>query len=67
MELFCRTEAAPFDAKDFAADLAALEWALVEVLHAGTAPPLSPRSAPARHPSWSMPPAPCSRRWSAGW
>jgi hypothetical protein len=54
MELFCRTEAAPFDAKDFAADLAALEWALVEVLHAGTAPPLSPEALSAIAPdAWA--------------
>jgi hypothetical protein len=48
MELFCRTDATALEGEDeadearhFAADLAALEWALVEVLHAGTAPPLS--------------------------
>lgn len=45
MSVFCRDaklEAFPgFDAtRGFAADLAALEWALVEVLHAETAPPL---------------------------
>jgi hypothetical protein len=42
MERFCRNEARePFPLRDFAADLAALEWALVEVLHARVADALS--------------------------
>jgi hypothetical protein len=41
MARFCRDEAAPFPRRDFAADLAALEWALVEVLHARVAERLS--------------------------
>jgi hypothetical protein len=43
MASFCRDEAPePFPLRGFAADLARLEWALVEVLHARTAPALSP-------------------------
>ncbi len=42
MATFCRTEASePFVLRAFAADLAALEWALVEVLHARMADALS--------------------------
>jgi hypothetical protein len=41
MARFCREEAAPFERREFAADLASLEWALVEVLHARVADRLS--------------------------
>jgi hypothetical protein len=41
-ERFCRDEApAPFPLRDFAADLAALEWAIVEVIHAADDDPLT--------------------------
>ncbi len=43
MATFCRSEAMePFPLRRFAADLAALEWALVEALHARVADALSP-------------------------
>lgn len=41
MAAFCRTETA-LDCRAFAADLATLEWAIVEVIHAPGAPPLRP-------------------------
>jgi len=42
MPSFCRNEApGPFPLRSFAAELAALEWAIVEVIHAPAAPPLS--------------------------
>jgi hypothetical protein len=42
MAVFCRDEAPePFGLRGFAADLAALEWAVVEVIHAPSAPPLT--------------------------
>jgi hypothetical protein len=42
VERFCREEApAPFPLRDFAADLASLEWAIVEVIHAPSAEPLT--------------------------
>jgi hypothetical protein len=41
MPHFIRDEAEPFPLRDFAADLASLEWALVEVLHARVADRLS--------------------------
>ncbi len=41
-ESFCRDEApAPFPLRHFAADLAALEWAIVEVIHAPSSEPLT--------------------------
>lgn len=44
MSRFCREEATPFPLKSFAANLASLEWALVEVLHARVADRLSPET-----------------------
>ena len=45
MARFCREEASgPFPLRDFAVDLATLEWALVEVLHARVADALSPEA-----------------------
>jgi hypothetical protein len=42
MAAFCRDEApAPFPSRAFAADLATLEWAIVEVIHAPSSPPLT--------------------------
>lgn len=41
MASFCRERAGSFPERAFAADLAALEWTLVEVLHAEAAPTLS--------------------------
>ncbi len=41
MPAFCRAETA-LEAREFAADLATLEWAIVEVIHAPGAPPLTP-------------------------
>ena len=66
MASFCRTEASePFALRDFAADLAALEWALVEVLHARMADALSlPALAaipPERWTSARLPPSPALR------
>ncbi|MGA7123005.1 MAG: DNA-binding domain-containing protein [Polyangiaceae bacterium] len=41
-ESFCRDEAPePFPLRDFVADLAALEWAIVEVIHAPSSEPLT--------------------------
>jgi len=44
MGYFLREEVAPFELREFAADLASLEWALVEVLHARVADRLSPEA-----------------------
>jgi hypothetical protein len=42
MGSFCRFEApAPFPLRDFAGDLATLEWAIVEVIHAASREPLT--------------------------
>jgi hypothetical protein len=42
MENFCRDEApSPFPHRHFAADLASLEWAIVEVIHAPSSDPLT--------------------------
>ncbi len=42
MEAFCRREAAPLVVEaEFAANLAALEWAIVEVIHARSSEPLT--------------------------
>jgi hypothetical protein len=42
MAPFCRFEApAPFPLRDFAGDLASLEWAIVEVIHAASRDPLT--------------------------
>jgi hypothetical protein len=52
MAPFCRERAEPWAA--FAAELAALEWALVEVLHAPAAAPLPPDALSALPPeSWA--------------
>jgi hypothetical protein len=66
MAHFCRSEASgPFALRDFAVDLAALEWALVEVLHARVADPLSPEALGAipteRWPSARLPASPAVR------
>ncbi len=63
---FCRREAsAPFALRAFAADLATLEWALVEVLHARMADALSPQALGAIPTAqWAaarLPPSPALR------
>ena len=63
---FCLTEASePFALRHFAADLAKLEWALVEVLHARVAEALSPEAlgaiAPERWGDARLPPSPAAR------
>jgi hypothetical protein len=62
MARFCLDEAQePFPLRRFAADLAKLEWALVEVLHARTADALSPDALAAipaeRWPDARLPPS----------
>jgi hypothetical protein len=42
MAAFCRAEPATCRERAFAADLASLEWAIVEVIHAPSAAPLTP-------------------------
>jgi hypothetical protein len=66
MAEFCRVEAQePFPLRGFAADLAKLEWALVEVLHARMADALSPATLgaipPERWPSARLPASPAVR------
>ena len=67
MARFCREGASRglLAARDFAADLAALEWALVEVLHARAADALSPEALGAipveRWPSARLPPSDTAR------
>ena len=66
MASFCLSEARePFPLRRFAADLAALEWALVEVLHARVADALSPAELAAipaeRWPDARLPPSPAVR------
>ena len=39
---FCRTQADVLERPDLAADLAELEWAIVEVIHAAPCPPIAP-------------------------
>jgi hypothetical protein len=66
MATFCLDEAPePFPLRRFAADLARLEWSLVEVLHARMAPALSPAElgaiSPERWPAARLPASPAVR------
>lgn len=72
MSSFCRSEAAePFPLRAFAADLAELEWALVEVLHARVADALSSEALgaipPERWPAARLPPSPAVRVVRSGY